>query len=87
MNTVRLAPQSASVQTSATTLEANGARRQLLISNGTGAAAYVNFELEVAGASGAGNHHLSLAAGANFFIEGYTGPAKAGSAVDFTEFI
>ena len=86
MNTVRLAPQSASVQASATTLEANGARRQLLISNGTGAAAYVNFTA-VAGASGAGNHSLQLAAGASFFIEGYTGPAKAGSAVDFTEFV
>ena len=86
MNTVRLAPQSASVQTSATTLAANGARRQLLISNGTGSAAYINFTTS-AGASGAGNHHLSLAAGANFFIEGYTGPAKANAAVDFTEFI
>ena len=87
MNTVRLAPQSASVQTSATTLEANGARRQLLISNPhASAAAYINFTT-VAGASGAGNHSLQLAAGASFFIEGYTGPAKAGSAVDFTEFV
>jgi len=85
MNTVRQAPSS-SVKSVATTLVANTARRRLLISNGTGAVAYVNFST-TAGASGAGNYHLKLAIAENLMIEAYDGPATAGSAVVFTEFI
>ena len=83
MNTVRQAPSS-SVKSVATTLVANTARRRLLISNGTGAVAYVNFST-TAGASGA--YHLKLAIAENLMIEAYDGPATAGSAVVFTEFI
>tara|TARA_R100001443_G_scaffold48802_1_gene61211 strand:+ start:77 stop:328 length:252 start_codon:yes stop_codon:yes gene_type:complete len=83
MNTVQL-PPSASVKSVATTLVANTARRRLLLSNGTGAAAYVNFST-VAGALN--GYHLKLAIGENLVIEAYTGPATAGSAVVFTEFI
>jgi hypothetical protein len=83
MNTVRQAPSS-SVKSVATTLVANTARRRLLISNGTAALAYVNFTT-TAGASG--SHHLKLAIGENLLIEAYDGPATAGSAVVFTEFI
>jgi hypothetical protein len=83
MNTVRQAPSS-SVKSVATTLVANTARRRLLISNGTGAVAYVNFSTTV-GASSA--YHLKLAIAENLLIEAYDGPATAGSAVVFTEFI
>ena len=83
MNTVRQAPSS-SVKSVATTLVANTARRRLLISNGTGAVAYVNFST-TAGASNA--YHLKLATAENLMIEAYDGPATAGSAVVFTEFI
>tara|TARA_R110002051_G_scaffold322051_1_gene411479 strand:- start:1187 stop:1438 length:252 start_codon:yes stop_codon:yes gene_type:complete len=83
MNTVRQAPSS-SVKSVATTLVANTARRRLLISNSTAALAYVNFTT-TAGASG--SHHLKLAIGENLLIEAYDGPATAGSAVVFTEFI
>lgn len=83
MNTVQL-PPSASVKSVATTLVANTARRRLLLSNSTAAAAYVNFSTT---AGALGSHHLKLATGENLIIEGYTGPATAGSAVVFTEFI
>ena len=84
MNTVQL-PPSASVKSVATTLVANTARRRLLLSNSTAAVAFVNFSTTAGHATN--GHHLKLATGENLMIEGYTGPATAGSAVVFTEFI
>lgn len=83
MNTVRQAPSS-SVKSSSTTLAANNARRRLLISNSTAVVAYVNFTTS---AGSQGSHHLKLAIGENLLIEAYDGPATAGVAVVFTEFI